>query len=568
MLMLILCWGCSLTAALASAADQQSPQYDLSPLRKDLESGLEYRRVIAVQLLGRVGTPEAVELMITTMLRDKSDAVRHAAQRELANREDARIFPAVQAAVHDPERRVRLAGIEALGLVRDPQAAEMLVAAIRAEPRDTDLTRLALDSLRTFAYHLEPAPGFEDALVFLLAHKDRQVRLATAAILGILARPGSLAPLQALWPQADTRLKIMLADAFGNICRAGPVPLLVETLAGSDKDLIIHSLYALSQIQAFSALGPIRGLLEKNPDSRIAIAALNALIEIPDPDNVPAVLAALNRDDASVRHWAAYALGELEAQAAIPVLAAKLKDPSSLVRATAVTALAELHAGGLEAEFLGLLNDPAQENDVRVAAAKALMRLGSKSGAGTFWNELQRKDLDLGSRLTYALALGALRDEKFTARLTERLSDSDFLNAFTAALALGTMGQAQARTPLVHALDHGNAAIRRYAILGLEGLRDPDSLKALADTASEDEDPLVRVLCASTLAATGHPEYRVLLWNALDNKDEDVRTEAVLALGRSADAEVLRQLKWYMRREPAVPVRENILRLLRKRAPQ
>jgi len=81
------------------------------------------------------------------------------------------------------------------------------------------------------------------------------------------------------------------------------------------------------------------------------------------------------------------------------------------------------------------------------------------------------------------------------------------------------------------------------------------TIAALATTANSDYDSVVRILCAAHLVAAGYAEYRVLLWNALDNQSEDVRSEALIALGRSADAQVLKQLKWYLRREPSVPVR-------------
>lgn len=553
------------TSVLAAEERVQTKTYNLEPLRRDLQTGMDYRRVIAVQMLGRIRTPEAVAMLIDAMLRDKSAAVRRAAQRELVRVDDERIFPAIRDAVSAPERRVRLAAVEALGLVRGTPAAELLLQTIRAAPRDEEQILLALEAMRTLAYHVEPAPGFERSLAFLLEHKNKKIRLTTAAILGIWARPDSLDPLLALWPKADDRLKTVLADAFANIGRAAPVPALTEALRSRNTDVTVHALYALSQIQSFSALEPIRRLLASTRNARVRMAGLNALLEIPDPDNVPTVLTLIDNEDPAVRHWAAYALGELDAREAIPALMKRLQDPASLVRATAVTALAELRAPDLEPRCLELVNDRAQENDVRVAAARALMTLGSRAGAQVFWDEMRRRELDLGSRLTFALALGANRDPVFARKLEANLGDDDFLTAFSSALALGTMGNGQGRTLLAHSLDHGEPLIRRYAILGLERIHTSESLRALADTANDDPDPLVRVLCASSLAAAGFPEYRVKIWNALDDKNEDLRQEAVIALGRNADAEILRQLKWYLRREPSVPVRETILRLLRRK---
>jgi HEAT repeat protein len=234
------------------------------------------------------------------------------------------------------------------------------------------------------------------------------------------------------------------------------------------------------------------------------------------------------------------------------------------VRATAIMALAELQAVVVEPKLLTLCADAAQPMEVRLAAVKALMRLGSRQGVELFWTLMNQPNLDLEPLLTFALALGATRDPRYREQLAERLEDADFGRAFSAALALA--GDPQAKTILLHALDHSSAGIRRYAILGLEPYRDREVLKALADTVNDDLDPMVRILCASELTAAGMPEFRVVLWNALDNRSEDLRSEALIALGRSADPEVLRQLKWYLRREPSVPVRQTIWRILREHA--
>jgi HEAT repeat protein len=546
------------------AEDVQARHYNLDPLAKDLETGLEYRRIMAVQILGKVRNPEAIGMLIHTMLYDRGEPVRRAAQRELAGVQDPRVYPAIQAALADRQRWIRLAGLEALGLVRDPAAADVILATAAASPKDTELVLLAFEALRTFVYHIEPAPGFETRLAPYLQHADDKVRRTVAAILGLLARPASLDPLLAAWPAADARLQVLLCDAYANIGWAKPVPLLIKALTSRDRDVTIHALYALAQIQAFSALPEVRRLLEQATDPRVRMAGLNALIEVPDPENVPAVLKQLDASDASVRHWAAYALGELDAQSAIPALRARLQDRDTMVRATAATALAALRDRGAESALLAMLAEPKGMTEVQEAAARALMTLESRAGGDFYFEQLKRQDLDRRVRMTYALALAATRDLRFVERLEGNLNASDFGQAFTAALALAGLGKGSGRSILLQALDHGDPFLRRYAILGLERDPDPEAIRALSETAGDDPDTLVRVLCAAALVGSGHPEFRVLLWNALDHKDPDLRAEAVIGLGRNADAEVRKQLKWYLRREPSVPVRETILRVLRK----
>lgn len=558
---------------VSRAADPSPEDRRLDKLAHDLAESREYKRMLVIERLGRIGDDRSRELLLQTMLRDKARSVRLAAQRELANVRDPRIFPAIKDALLDPERRVRLAGLEAMGLVRDPQAADFILLSIQKEPEDLDLVLTALAALREFVYRTEPNPGFEKKLEFLLTfkpswwpfrnHDRRRIQRTAVAILGILGRPDSLKALMALWPKANDRLKILLADAFANIGWEPPARLLIPALDSPNPDVGIHCLYALARIQSFAALEKIRQVLLQRNEPRLLIAGLNAFIEIQDPDNLPVILKLLDHPDATVRHWAIYTLGQLQARKAIPALEAKLGDASPLVRATAATALGELKSASSQPKLLNLLADPREPDEVRIAAAKALMRLGNPAGSGLFWGQMQRPDLPLEIRLNYALALGATRSETWRAKLAQELVNAEFGRAFCAALALGVMGDVRSENLLLKALEHGLPSIRRYAVIGLEPMTDKAVLAALADTANDDPDPVVRLLCAADLVAAGFPEFRVLLWNALDNKNEDVRSEAVIALGRTADAEILKQLKWYLRREPSVPVRETIWRVLR-----
>jgi hypothetical protein len=82
--------------------------------------------------------------------------------------------------------------------------------------------------------------------------------------------------------------------------------------------------------------------------------------------------------------------------------------------------------------------------------------------------------------------------------------------------------------------------------------------------ANDDPDTVVRILCSASLVRAGFPDFRVLLWNALETRQEDTRSEAIIALGACADAQTIRDLRWYLKREPSIPVRQTIQRVLRE----
>ncbi len=563
-LLTVFCAGSVLYPACYGTAEKKISDSKLAKIKHELKTGLQYKRILIIEALGRDGSLKAGELIIEAMLRDRSHPVRRAAQRVLADSEDPRIYPAILEALDDPKRRVRLAAIDVLRLVRSQEAAEALVRTADKHAKDKELVRLCLEALRDLVYRIEPAPEFEAGLHRLVEHRDSRIRLTTVTILGILGRYESMSCLVAAWKKSNPKMKIRLADAFANIGRVEPVDLLIKVLDKRNKMLLIHSLYALAQIQSFTALEKIHSLIQRNKDARVRMACLYALIEIPDKDSIPVVLQMLESRDISVLHWAVYALGELEAKSAGPDLELKLSHKSSLVRASAATVLGELGIAQARNKLVELVADPDERPEVKIAGAKALMRLGTRNMANVFWEELKRPSLDIETRLVCALALGSCGEQKYREMLAPDLESVNFTESLVAALALGVMGDQRAKPILIKALEHGFPHIRRYAIMGLEGISDQEIIKALAETANDDPDHVVRILCAAALVAAGITEYRVVLWNELDNKQEDIRSEAVIALGRSLDRNTARQLKWYLRREPSVPVRQTIQRVFRE----
>ncbi len=563
-LLTVFCAGSMLCPAGYSAAEKKNSGSKLAKIKHELKTGLQYKRILIIEALGRDGSKKAGELIIEAMLRDRFQPVRRAAQRVLADSEDPRIYPAILEALDDPKRRVRLAAIDALSLARSSEAAEALVRTANKHAKDKELVRLCLEALRILVYRIEPEPGFEAGLHQFVEHRDSRIRLTAVTILGILGRYESLPCLIKAWKKSNKKMKIRLADAFANIGRVEPVDLLIKALEVRKKRLVIHSLYALAQIQSFTALEKIHSLARRNKDARVDIACLYAMIEIPDKDSIPVVMQMLGSRDPSVLHWAIYALGELEAKSARPDLELKLSHKFSLVRASAATVLGELGISPSKGILVKLVSDPEEKPEVKIAGAKALMKLGTRNMAKVFWEELKRPGLDIETRLICALALGSCGEQKYRDILAPDLESANFTKSLVSALALGVMGEQRAKPILIKALEHGFPDIRRYAIMGLEGISGQEILMALAETANDDPDHIVRILCAAGLVAAGITDYRVVLWNELDNKQEDIRSEAVMALGRSMDQDTAKQLKWYLRREPSVPVRQTIQRVFRE----
>jgi HEAT repeat protein len=118
--------------------------------------------------------------------------------------------------------------------------------------------------------------------------------------------------------------------------------------------------------------GLIDALRHRNPRARRAAA--NALIEIPDPRAIDALVAALRDDDDLVRVNAALALGEFQGRPELATivgpLTGALRDRSSLVRAMAASALARAKDPGAVPALIDALDDESE--NVRATAAAVL----------------------------------------------------------------------------------------------------------------------------------------------------------------------------------------------------
>ncbi|MCD4812506.1 HEAT repeat domain-containing protein [bacterium] len=547
-----------------SAGALEKKMTAVEKLAKKMSKSVEYKRMLLLEKLSAMNTEESRGLIIQTMLEDRSKPVRRTAQRLLFGLDDPRIAGQIHAGLRAEKRKIRLAAVDVAGIVRDPEMANKLIAAAAAYPKDTELILLVMESLRELVYRMEPPKDFEVQVHPFLDHRHRKIRQTAVLVLSVMGRPASLQPLMAVWPKAGKKTKVHLIDAFSNMGRIAPVPLLLGVLQEKDKRLMMHALYALAQIQSFSTVPDIHRLLQTHQDPRVRMACLYALVEIPDPKSIPVILDVMESQDPTVLHWGTYALAQLGATSAGPKLLEKLDHPSNLVRATAVMALGELGVLQAKEPLRSLITNQDEASEVKVAAARALIKLGDSQGADVLWQELQSLEVPLDSRLAYAVAIGAIAKPEMKAAVFKDLTSSQFTRAFTAALILGVMGDPSGRVKLITALEHGYSDIRRFAIIGLEGILDDKSIRALADTANDDRDPLVRILCAAGLVKAGYKDFRQVLWHTLDTRDEDIRSEVIAGLGRSADDEILYQLKWYLKREPSIPVRQTIQRVIRE----
>ena len=157
------------------------------------------------------------------------------------------------------------------------------------------------------------------------------------------------------------------------------------------------------------------------------------------------------------------------------------------------------------------------------------------------------KDPDWAVRREAVITLGEMGDERCVEPLVRSLRDGDWQVREVAIEALGMVGS-PAVEGLIRQLRDWD--IRKYAIKALGKIRDERVLEPLIAQLRSDE---FKEDATDALVELGQPALETLV-KALKDKDENVRKQAVIALGRIQDPaaidaliEMLQDKDWFIR---------------------
>ncbi|MEM8723423.1 MAG: HEAT repeat domain-containing protein, partial [Cyanobacteria bacterium P01_G01_bin.39] len=306
-------------------------------------------------------------------------------------------------------------------------------------------------------------------------------------------------------------------------------PEILKTLQDSDASVRYYAAVALGKIGDSTAVAKLIEALGDH-DDWVRYSAQEALVKIGDSTAVAKLIEALGGRDDSVRYYAAVALGQIGDSTAVAKLIEALGDRDDSVRYYAAVALGQIGDSRAVAKLIEALGD--RKDSVRSSAAAALGEIGDSKAVPKLIKALG--DRDYWVRSSAASALGQIGDSRAVPKLIKALGDRNDSVRSSAASALGQMGDSRAVPKLIQTLGDRKDSVRRSAASALGQIGDSTAVPKLIQ-ALGDRDYWVRSSAASALGQIGDSTAVPKLIQALSDRKDSVGSSAAYALGQIGD---------------------------------
>ncbi len=375
-------------------------------------------------------------IVMPTTDRDVLDANRHIADALGALRAKEAV-PRLTELVKSPDGYLQVAAVDALGRIGDPAAIDTLVGVATGEGVEPFTAKKALLALGRIGdpraapavlkmlFEERPGVSFFPEAAFAASQIGRPMAPALLAVLeGKDAALASWAKARGVLPGA---LYAKSAQLLGDVGGADAIPALLAKLSYKDADsgveMYVRVLAAesLGRMRAREAVKALGELVAKERDPNVRDRYCDALVRIGDAAAVPALEAAAAAGEWDLREGPLAAVSRLGRASDRPFLeAAKAKDCANgcapPVEAAFGRMLARLDAAkvcGDAACWAGKVADPSAA--VRDRAALELGRVGGASHAAALGDAIVRPvgdDAELAARYHAVLALGWIAERE------------------------------------------------------------------------------------------------------------------------------------------------------------
>ena len=538
-----------------------------------LRNGVDIHRCLAAQALGRIGDSSAVEPLVASLL-DEDEDVRTDVAGALAALADPKSTPQLmENLLGDPCTDVKLAAIDALVRLKDPDVVPWLRKLIKGRDKDiawdgseflengwddwVDVQIKAIEGLAEL--------GVADAIPDMIeALEDENAQELTGIVFKALARLGGpgIEALAVFFDDDDERRRRRAIAALSPIEGEKIEKLLTEAL--SDTAVMVR-LAALQALAGRDPSGMNLASVFKDETPEIRAEAVR-LIGAAHPDHLQDLI---NDEVADVQKAVMGVLIEqpdlVDADALAAILRSKLDDPDPQLASIAAITVAEASPQDSFDDLTTLLADTKRPVEARVGAIRGLSRINTAPAVAAIITVIADKERPLRVEAMAALATTARTDkawpnpagESLLEALRGELSDPD--EGFATIPKKSKRQQAEASksntdeaeddfpTSTLNAIMADHPAVAEAVDLPEEGIEltpmDMERLALAQRIKGKKSLPVVpqvaphqdiRRFAARVLGDLSHNAVAEALAQALSDGDKDVRRAAADSLVRLA----------------------------------
>jgi HEAT repeat protein len=442
-------------------------------------------------------------------------------------------------------------------------ALAILTPAVAAEPETMAQLDKALKAVATFEYGQDSGPLVRAEQIVVEAAKDAKLREAVEQRL-----------LRTLDAASTTDAKSFLCRQLRTIGTARCVPQLEKLL--TDPQLSHMARYALGRIEDQAAAAALHRALPKTA-GKLQVGILNTLGERRYRQALPDIVRLLRSPDSAVAQASAGALGRIGGTQAAETLQAARAGASKALSQRIDNALLvcaeQLLADGLtnEAKLIyARFYSPEQPMHLRLAGLHGFVLAQGIEGVAAIMQALKDPDPELrrGAISLMTMAKGQDATRAFAEMLPSLPPDTQEL----VVRALGDRGDAAAAQAIAAATKSPDEMVRIAAVEALGSVGDASAVRVLAEAAAvadgreklvaraslarlraDDTDAtLIRSIGSGdakvqaeiihALAVRNVTEAKGGLLKAARDDNEEVRREAILALGKLGSESELDEL--------------------------
>ncbi|WP_321428534.1 HEAT repeat domain-containing protein [uncultured Methanolobus sp.] len=388
-----------------------------------------------------------------------------------------------------------------------------------------------------------------DLLIRMLDDEDLGVAISSAISLGYTGNPKAVEPLMKIVDDTNISVtfRMYAIISLGEIGDERATELLIYTLKDSEESLASEAATSLGEIGDERAVEPLINSLE---DERyLVIYKASQALETMNVSITDILIDNLNSRNTDARKNAAILLGEMKTKNAtsklLEIVENRAEEPE--VRAAAVNALEHAKDNSTIKPLIRILNDTEEPRAVRINIPSALRRIDENAAINPLLDNLN--DTDAEVRINVMASLERISSERAIKPIEYLLlNDEKWRVRRNAAITLGRISGSNSTDAYILALNDESTVVRSAAASQLRTYPDKNATEALISALENETDQSTRNTMVQALDQINDEKAILTLIQIAEDENEyiNVQISAVSGLGNFRNSNTTELLIWIL----------------------